>query len=1182
MKNLEKTNGKKVLIILAIIISIISFSAIIYATNTINNPKNIAFEDKNLYDAIKKQLSAKKISYNGNDTEKTIEVSANDIEKIQELDISTSSISNLSGLENFTNLTSLNSSKNTITVAKPLNQLTKLENLNMSENPINTEILSTISNLSTLKELNMTNTQMNGDQLDYFKNLKNLETLILASNNISAIEKISTLTGLTKLDISVNTSFTDFSQVTSFNKLKELNVSGTGITTFEGIKSLANLEKLYAADNKEISSSGIDPIFEMNYDETEKPYLGNIKVLNLSSLGTNGNRPSISFYNISYLTTLEELHLASNEIEDISGITNLINLKYLDLKYNNLTKDSIANLINTDDENDENDESEKSETLKAEKIDLRGNNINNISVLAKYPADIKWLDLSENKIYDISPIAKHSCSKSLGETLYLQDQDITFGLKSKTIDADHYIILPTIFTYGKDSSKFLYEENIKFEYSDGVRLNPDYTKPLEYNVIIDHNKIDEEEQSITIRGGVADGTVLHFETGTTGDIECLIESLVFKDKNLNTAISNKIKSNKDITISYFKEIPLIINVDDYAIDAINELNLQHTDSSVDTKIRDLSGLENFYNLSVLYLQNNDISTIDQLAACTALQTLNLASNSNIKNNNTAISQLPSLRTLNLSNTGMTNLNFLKELKSTNDDLQLTILDLSDNGLTSINEVESITTLQSLAIANEKLTDKNISILSSLTNLTTLNMNGNQIENIDALKNLNQLKYLYFNNNKVQSLEPIKGKVFYELEFTGNKVKDISPLSSHRTINNLKIDNNQIEDVTILSRISMSNEQNLSVTGQKIVRILDSNAADEVSIPLPQIFKASQESGNKIYSTEELLLTKCKLDTTGENIIIDTNSLNNEVAQVEITSGKAKGSTLVISAPLKATITYNPSIENKTNQNVTATISFNNEDDRQITITNNDGEKTYSFEQNGKFTFEFVDKYGIEGSATAVVQNIDKEPPVIISIKQNTSADKVDVNIEVNEKINKIDGWTYAELDEGHVQISKTYYENKDEDIVLTDEAGNTTVANIRAKLQAVSDVLTSDKLVIVEDELKIKQINLKTLVSDFKKNLVAEMDYEILDKNGNKLLDTDKIGTGCQVKMQNGKIYTVIVWGDLNGDGELSLTELARVSKIYAKKVTPSDLEKSAIDINMNGKIDLTELAAISKMYAKK
>lgn len=256
---------------------------------------------------------------------------------------------------------------------------------------------------------------MNGDQLDYFKNLKNLETLILAGNNISAIEKISTLTGITKLDISVNTSFTDFTQVISFKNFKELNVSGTGITTFEGIKNLSNFEKLYAADNKEITTSyGIEPVFETYYDESEsdssgnKPYLKNIKVLNLSSLGTNGNTPSISFYDISYLTTLEELHLASNEINNIYGITNLTNLKYIDLKYNNLTKDSIEDLIKT-----ENEEVVQEDTLKAEKIDLRGNDIIDISVLSKYPADIKWLDLSENHIYDISPLSSHRTINNL-------------------------------------------------------------------------------------------------------------------------------------------------------------------------------------------------------------------------------------------------------------------------------------------------------------------------------------------------------------------------------------------------------------------------------------------------------------------------------------------------------------------------------------------------------------------------------------------------------------------------------------------------------------------------------------------------------------------------------------------------------------------------------------------------
>ena len=95
------------------------------------------------------------------------------------------------------------------------------------------------------------------------------------------------------------------------------------------------------------------------------------------------------------------------------------------------------------------------------------------------------------------------------------------------------------------------------------------------------------------------------------------------------------------------------------------------------------------------------------------------------------------------------------------------------------------------------------------------------------------------------------------------------------------------------------------------------------------------------------------------------------------------------------------------------------------------------------------------------------------------------------------------------------------------------------------------------------------------------MEYQILNKNGVVITNTDEIGTGCKIKMQSGKTYTIVVWGDLDGDGQISLAELAKISKIGVNKVTPSDLEKFAIDMNMNGKIELSELAAIAKLQVK-
>ena len=71
----------------------------------------------------------------------------------------------------------------------------------------------------------------------------------------------------------------------------------------------------------------------------------------------------------------------------------------------------------------------------------------------------------------------------------------------------------------------------------------------------------------------------------------------------------------------------------------------------------------------------------------------------------------------------------------------------------------------------------------------------------------------------------------------------------------------------------------------------------------------------------------------------------------------------------ADITYN--YTELTNQDVIATLSS----DDNITIKNNDGNNTYTFTENGTFTFEFVNDLGNTGTATATVDWIDKTAPV---------------------------------------------------------------------------------------------------------------------------------------------------------------------------------------------------------------
>lgn len=1257
---MKKTKVKKISIILIMLLLVMGISIVINAT-TFDNPVIIGFEDRTLYEKVKLELDSKgikKIQLNKDDAtigELEIKLENEDLNSIESLDlqgVSGSQITNLNGIENFSNLQELNLSGNTITNMTTVTQLTQLNTLNMSGNNLssaNSGVLNTISELTSLTTLNMANTQL--DNLNAIKNLNKLENLILSSNTINDFSPISGFTNIAKLDISNNSSFVTIGQIVSLSGIKELNISYTGISSLSGIQYLEQLEKLYASNitGLQKDQNRLEALYSVN--EAKEPYLKNLKVLDLSSSGIvevvdsrgntiqKANQAAIDFDDLAILTTLEELYLEQMGISDLSGITKLTNLKVLDLATNKIDSDDLEDLII-----EKNEVVEEENALKATKIELQDNEIIDISVFAKYPADIKYLDLSKNHIYDTSPLEKHSFS----EKLYLKQQDITFSIYDKAVDVNHYIILPEIFKSNKIQGSLVYSEN---EFTTvGLELNRDYTDPNEYNVIIGPEKTKSDTISIKINGGNADGTTLTYVVGLSASSShngYVTESLYFNDANLYQTMVNEINNDpqaqgyaKYIGDSFIVVPQKIININRVVID---RMKLLYFDNK---SIQDITGLENCSALTDLYLQGNDISTIKPIEACTNIVLLKLANNKNIENNNSAIEKMTKLTYLDLSNTGMTNIDSINNLISSLRTLKLYELNVSQNSLQNIGGIEKITSLGKLGIADNQLDDEDLAVIKDLTRLTTLDISGNQMSNISALSNLSNITYLYFDNNKVESIEPLTGKKFTELSFKENKIKDITPLLAHTSINKLYVDNNQIEDVSVLDNISIGD---FSATGQRITRILTENATGDVSIQLPQIFKAAKTSGSKVYTSNDLMFTNCELDTTGENLIVNVNDVNTEAAQLKIYQGKANGTTLTVTIPLSATIEYSIPSGTPTNQNVTATITFNRSN---VTITNNDGKNTYTFDKNGEFTFEYMDEYGFEGTATAVVNNIDREPPVA-TVTQEVKNKQVIVTITVNKKVANIEGWTSTELANGKMQLTKTYSDDANESITLTDEAGNSTPVSIQVKIDktlpvitgvengktyngtvtpviqdeseytviltkdgttvtdyksgdaikesgqyvltvtdifdntttvsfeiAISDIITpkeNDTITVVEDEATVKDISPKTTVSALKQKLNSEMEYTIVDKDGVQISEKANVRTGCKIKMKNGKMYTLIVKGDCNGDGQADLKDILAINKHRLNKTNLTAEYLKAADVDGNGKPELKDILQINK-----
>lgn len=1197
-KTKAKTSAKmkKILIMFIMLMLVMGVSVVIDAS-TIENPTIISFTDQVLYEMIKTQLTSKtnnvKIqTINDDETLGTLDIrlSEDDLLAIENLILQGASgyqITNLSGIERFSNLEGLDLSGNAITNMDTITQLTSLTTLNMSGNNLsdtNTKVLNSINQLTNLTNLNLAQTQLGQEGIKKLSTLVNLQTLDISSNQFNDLNPISGLVSITNLNVSNNKSIPTIAPVLSFVGMKELNISGTGITTLFGVQQMEKLEKLYAAKIVGLQKEGerLAALFSRNEDD-DKIILKNLKLLDLSSSGIlettdsegniiqKSNQAEIDFKDLAELTNLEELYLENMGITSLKGLANCKNLKTIDLATNKIDSDDLEDFIS-----ENNGTVAQNDVLKATHIELQFNDIIDISIFEKYPANIQYLDLRGNHIYDTTPLTNHE----LSERLDLRMQNIEFSIYEKEVEVDHYIILPEIFKSNKIEGSMVYSES-GFT-TTGLQLNPNYTNPNEYNVIINFAKTKDDTLSIKINGGNADGTVLTYIVDLSASKShngYVTESLFFNDENLYEKMLNKEIQEDPQGQQYAKDIgeslevvpKKIININRDVIDKMKYL-FWFSDSS----IKDVTGLENCSEVKELYLQGNDISTIKPLEACTDLIHLRLANNKNLGNNNSAIEKLTKLTYLDLSNTGMTNINAINNLRNNVKSLKLLDLNISDNGLQDIAGIERITSLQNLYIANEKLDNDDLAVVKKLTGLATLDISGNQISDITVLSDLSNLLNLYLSNNKVESIEPLRGKVFTELDFSKNKVTDITPLSSHNSINKLLMDENQIEDVTVLENISISENGVFSATAQKIIKVLDeSSATGEKTIALPQIFKAAKTEGNKIYSSTDLEFSNCQLDSTGKNLIIDIDSENKEVAQVRINSGKANRTTLTIAIPLIATIEYSVQSNTPTNQNVTATITFNRSG---ATITNNGGKNTYIFNKNGEFTFEYYDEYGFKGTATAKVENIDKDAPVITGVENGKKYNKAvtplikDANLKtvtLTKDGTKVDGY----------KVGTSIEEVGEYILTATDKLEQSTTISFEID---VSDAVTSkdEKITVSEEELLITNITPKTTPTQLRNMLNAEMEYKIVDKDGNVVSETAKIGTGCKIKMANEKLYTLIVPGDCNGDGEVKVKDLIKANqhRISTNGNILTAEYLIAADIDGNGEIKVRDLIRINQI----
>ncbi len=165
---------------------------------------------------------------------------------------------------------------------------------------------------------------------------------------------------------------------------------------------------------------------------------------------------------------------------------------------------------------------------------------------------------------------------------------------------------------------------------------------------------------------------------------------------------------------------------------------------------------------------------------------------------------PELRTNNIED--ISPLSGLTKLKS---------LDLSNNQITDISALSGLTELETLTLYNNQITD--ISALSGMANLTSLDMEQNQITDITPLSGLTGLKSLVLSSNRITGTSALSTLTGLEsLTLSRSGLTEIPALTDLPNLKFLDLVGNQITDISGLS--GMPAIETVTLFGNRITSI----------------------------------------------------------------------------------------------------------------------------------------------------------------------------------------------------------------------------------------------------------------------------------------------------------------------------------------------------------------------------
>lgn len=358
--------------------------------------------------------------------------------------------------------------------------------------------------------------------------------------------------------------------------------------------------------------------------------------------------------------------------------------------------------------------------------------------------------------------------------------------------------------------------------------------------------------------------------------------------------------------------------------------------------------------------------------------------------------------------------------------------------------------------------------------------------------------------------------------------------------------------------------------------------------------STKEATNKDVIATITSVNKEIQSISGTGWTIDKNNKKNatkkftENGSETVTVKDAAGNTKKITLKIENIDKIKPQLEKicnnteKTNENVIVTLVSTEEIEiinaEGWTLSENKLKLIKEYKSNETDIVKVRDLSGNIETIKVEVTNIDKEGP---ELEVNYSTDKpINGNVTVtikstNEEIKGVEGWN---LKKDKKTLVKTFVENGEEEVEVLDIAGN--VANITVK---VGNIITEGPTITSEvynvKSFWIERIKQNTTINNMIKNiLIQATNIKYYNNDDKEISTTEKAKTGMKIVLDDQATYTLVVTGDVDGDGlanENDMLEINRHRLLENGSLTGIYFE--AGDVTEDGEVDEYDMLEINR-----